>query len=378
MNAQNVESITGQIDASGGVSVDQFGNVYIGDYGDALNNANGTTVYKIDLDHNLSVFASGFSGATGNVWDSQGNFYQANISGNRVNKITPSGVMSNFATNGIFSPVGLTIDDQDNIYVANCGNNTIRKLTPSGISTLFASGGMFSCPNGITADENNNIYVANFSNGNVIRITPTGTTSIIAVIPGNNNGHLTYKNGFLWVASHGSNKIYQVTLDGDISVLAGVGFRGNSDGPWASATFSLPNGIEASLTGDTLYVNSSIPIFPAPGTPLNPSVVRMITGVNTIVSTEIPEVERTAELSVFPNPFRLETVINFYLPGKSVVDLSIFDSMGRKVRNLLKGEYQDGAHDFNVEGHGLSNGLYLIKLESRYGVISKKLVVVND
>ena len=48
--AQTVTTLTGAFDASGGVSVDTSGTIYVADFGDALNNANGTNVYKVTLD----------------------------------------------------------------------------------------------------------------------------------------------------------------------------------------------------------------------------------------------------------------------------------------------------------------------------------------
>ena len=41
---QTVTTITSEFGASGGVSVGPDGNIYVGDFGVALNNANGTVV----------------------------------------------------------------------------------------------------------------------------------------------------------------------------------------------------------------------------------------------------------------------------------------------------------------------------------------------
>ncbi|MCO6487198.1 MAG: hypothetical protein J5I98_02215 [Phaeodactylibacter sp.] len=58
-----------------------------------------------------------------------------------------------------------------------------------------------------------------------------------------------------------------------VTRIAGNGQRGNTDGPADQSTFSRSNGVALSLTGDTLYLNSSIPTIDDPGNnhyPLNP------------------------------------------------------------------------------------------------------------
>jgi hypothetical protein len=107
---QTVSTLTSSFNGSGGVAVDQSGNIYVGDFGATLSNGNGTTVTKILRDGSLSVFATGVAGASGNAFDSQGNLFQANIAGNRISKITPDGTVTIFATANIVNPVGVAID----------------------------------------------------------------------------------------------------------------------------------------------------------------------------------------------------------------------------------------------------------------------------
>lgn len=190
-----VNTVTDPFPASGGVKVGPDHNVYIGNYGDALPNANGSQIWVYEPSTGiLSEFANGLQGASGNAFDSQGNFFQSNIAGSYISKVTQEGFVSTFTSVGISSPVGIAIDEEDNLYVCNCGNNTIRKVTPKAVSTQFSSGSLFACPNGITLDGSGNLYVSNFNNGNVIKINAGGYPSLFATIPGGNNGHLTYSS----------------------------------------------------------------------------------------------------------------------------------------------------------------------------------------
>ena len=59
-----------------------------------------------------------------------------------MNKITPGGVVSTFAT-GLNGPTGLAFDSSGNLYVANYDNGsgtTISKITPGGTVSTFATG----------------------------------------------------------------------------------------------------------------------------------------------------------------------------------------------------------------------------------------------
>ncbi len=284
--AQTVSTLSDDFDAAGGVSVGPDGNIYVANFGDFLSNANGTTVYRITPEGVRTVFATGFNGASGHAWNSQDVLFQSNIAGNRIDQVTLAGQRSVFTSVGISGPVGVAIDSSDNVFVANCGNNTIRRITPQGSSTQFAASALFNCPNGLTIDDNDNLYTANFGNGNVLKITPQGVVSLLATTPassfrpGGGNGHLTFANGVLYVASNASSQIFEVTLDGQMRLIAGDGSRGHQDGPAEQASFSFPNGIAASADGRRLYLNESVStqgvVLNGNTFPLTPNRVRVI------------------------------------------------------------------------------------------------------
>ncbi len=269
-----VITLTGSIQGgSGGMATDRSGFVYMADFGVSLSGPPGTKVFRITKTGQVSTFATGLVGASGNAFDSQGNLFQSNISASRISKITPDGTVTNFATTGVNGPVGIAIDPGDTLYVANCSDNTLSKITPDGIVTRFAASPLFNCPNGIARDPDGNLYVANFSDGNVLKVTPSGQVSVFANFPGGNNGHITYVNGVFYVIARTANQVYQLNLDGSVKLIAGNGTRGRDDGAALSASFSLPNDLSASVTGDTLYVNDVVPFS---GQNISPCVIRMI------------------------------------------------------------------------------------------------------
>jgi sugar lactone lactonase YvrE len=284
-SAQDVSTLVSSINASGGVRFGPDGNIYIADFGDRLNNANGTTVYKVTPEGAVSVFSTGFSGASGNDFDASGNLIQANISASRIDQITPAGVRTTIASSGLQGPVGVTVASDGDIFVANCGGNSISRIS-AGVVSSFVVGQGLSCPNGITVDPDDNLYVVNFNDGKIFKISPQGALSLLATTPGTafrpggGNGHIVYGNGRMYLTSNANSQIFEMTLDGELSVLAGSGVQGNQDGPAEEATFSLPNGIAISPDERFLYVNTAQ--FTTTGAlngttfELNPSLLRVI------------------------------------------------------------------------------------------------------
>ncbi len=376
-------NLTDQFDASGGVKLGPDGFLYVANFGAELDNADGTQVWRVNrVTGDREVFATGLAGASGNAFDSQGNLFQSNIAGNWIAKIDPAGNVTTFTVLGVSSPVGIAIDDQDNVYVANCGDNTIQKFTPAGGSSQLAGGSMFSCPNGITLDHENNVYVTNFNgNNNLIKITPDGTASVLASIDGNNNGHLTFyaPDTMLYVNSHGSSSIYRVSLDGNVTKIAGTGSRGNANGPaLTQATFSRPNGIAISPDGDTLWINSSIPTQDNPGTnfwPLNPSVMRMVTGLKAQMS-EIDETQPVwSSLRISPNPATDVVHLELELKAADDVVIELLDNIGNTVLWEPLGHFPKGVFRANLSLNRLASGVYYVVIGGRDFSLTRKIVV---
>lgn len=259
---------------SGGMEVDKEGNIYMSNFGLTLNQGGGGEIYKMTPLGEVSVFAKGFNGASGSDIGPDGLFYQSNVTGRTISVVQKDGTVKSFATEGFFSPVGL-VKTKDALFVANCGSGSIQKVDDNGNSTIFAKSDLLKCPNGLEMDEEGNLYSANFSSSDIVKIDKSGDVSVLASIPGGNNGHLAYRNGLFYVVGRGSHQIYTVSLSGEVELIAGSGKMGNKDGIPMESTFRFPNDLAFSPDGKKLYVND-VSVETNDGLTLGPVVIRVL------------------------------------------------------------------------------------------------------
>ena len=219
----------------GGVAADMVGDLYVADFGE--------TVWKITMEGERRVFATGLYGASGNAVDGQGNLLQANFYGDSITQIDRKGEAQTFAS-GLSGPVGVTVDRKTGeVYVANCRGNSVAKIAADGTVTPFAKSDLFKCPNGIAFDGAGNLYTVNFRDNRMLKIDRQGSVSLFARVSDKGLGHLCFSADRFYVTAYESHEVFQVALDGKAQRLLGNGERGVVDGPDGTARLSFPNGI---------------------------------------------------------------------------------------------------------------------------------------
>jgi hypothetical protein len=79
----------------------------------------------------------------------------------------------------------------------------------------------------------------------------------------------------------------------------------------------------------------------------------------------------------FPNPFNPTTTIQFTLPERSYVRLTVTDLLGRDLATIADGELEAGTHTSVFDGNRFTSGVYFYRLQSGSFVQTKKLVLIK-
>jgi hypothetical protein len=110
------------------------------------------------------------------------------------------------------------------------------------------------------------------------------------------------------------------------------------------------------------------------------SVANQATEVRDSRPTEIPK-----EFSLsqnYPNPFNASTRILFTIPKRTLVDVSVYNAMGQRVRVLLQLEMPAGKHMAKWDGrdhagHYVSSGVYTCQLKAGEQVFAIKMLLIK-
>ena len=240
--------------------------------------------------------------------DFKGNLFIADYYFNKIRKVSPYGIESNFAGTGypgatgdggpaslakLSAPFGLACDKKGNLYISDAGNHKIRKIDTFGTISTFAGGaGTYGAAGdggpasaatiagaaGLAIDKYGNLYIAD---GNS-RVRMVDTNGIIHTVAGNgtvgyagNGGCATCSGvamdapigvavddtGNIYIADNNNNVIRKVNTSGIISVYAGKGpaYGGYSgDGGQATdARLLSPKGIRFDAFGNGFICEGS-------------------------------------------------------------------------------------------------------------------------
>jgi hypothetical protein len=82
-------------------------------------------------------------------------------------------------------------------------------------------------------------------------------------------------------------------------------------------------------------------------------------------------------LQNYPNPFNPATTIEFVIPSRSFVRLTVFDLLGREVAELAGGEMGPGDYTARWDATGKPSGVYFYRLEAGGYAETKGLMLLR-
>lgn len=79
----------------------------------------------------------------------------------------------------------------------------------------------------------------------------------------------------------------------------------------------------------------------------------------------------------YPNPFNPTTVISYTLKEKGLVNLIVYDALGKEVEIIINDYLEAGRHEAVFNSKGLSSGIYFYKLTFGNVSVTKKMMIVR-
>jgi len=178
-------------------------------------NWGGNLINRVSSGGSISTFVTNIVDPYSLAFDSQTNLFVACYQINRVKKISPAKVITDFAT--VPGAYGLALDAADNVFVAGLGNR-LSRITREGSSSLFGPP-IAGTLRGVAVDANGFIYVASLS-GTITRISPSGVGSPFATGLPDTVGLAFDTAGNLYAAQYSVGKISKIDTNGAVTTFA--------------------------------------------------------------------------------------------------------------------------------------------------------------
>ena len=318
------------------IAVDSSGNLYVSDEFNNRIRKISPEAYVSDFSGSGTAFPfSNGASATASFYRpdqiclnaSETYLYVADAFNNRIRRISMSdGSVETYAgtavaghRNGATStaqfnhPAGLAVDSAENVYVGDTQNGRVRKITPDGVVSDFAGTGASGHSNGTTAGatfddpahlalspDGSTVYVADFEN-NQIRAISDGVVSLLAGSPTRSAGATdgvgpaasfnqpwglwSDSAGDLYVGEHtGNNDVRKITVATNYSIVPTAGLHGTISPDSAQ---DVAAGMDSSFTftPEDGYRVGSVLVDGIPADTASPYVFRNVGADHTIAVT---------------------------------------------------------------------------------------------
>jgi len=101
---------------------------------------------------------------------------------------------------------------------------------------------------------------------------------------------------------------------------------------------------------------------------------------NKYETSNITSLENITDFKVaqnYPNPFNPCTQINYAIPEAGIVEIKIFDILGREVASLFNGIQKAGNHFVAFNAHNLTSGTYIYRVKYNSSIHTGKMILMK-
>lgn len=324
-----------------GLAMDENGTIY-GSYWGIWQGAVGTHLLRYRPNGMFDTLATGLNRPNGIAYH-RGQLYIANSGTNQLVIMDTTGENRSVISvpGGISN--ALFVPGTDSLVMVAWNQNRILGLTSNGEVATVAQSSLLNGPVGAAYDTAGNLYIGNYNDGRILKYHD-GQVEVFANI-GGGMGFLTYADNALLATNHTDKKVYRITIaDQSVKVIAGSGTTQITDGIGEAAAFRFPNGIQATASGDTIYVSE-----------FDGKALRMIVRTNEVVQT-IEEGDLTNKVQLFPLP-AINTVTINGVDQLAVQEAHLFNISGKLVTVFSKEDVLSG----QLALANIPAGTYLLK-----------------
>jgi len=300
--------------------------------------------------------------------------------------------------NGVAAPVGSIVEiyDQDGIF---CGRDTVTAELGAGrygtVAILgddlktgedegpIANETLIFELNGrptSTTGPDEPIWDGNWLPYKEVNLSAEGTVSALFDGPDGQTANSGQTVHYSIIVENNGNGIDFYTL----SAVSNNGWIVNFDG---SFYYAWP--------GEIISIDFELVIPPNAPEMTDQIEFSVVSGLDNLVSfngnvltsvSEVTDIEDDGNTTIpgdfklyqnYPNPFNPQTTIIFDLPKSTVVNLLIYDLLGRTVDEIFLGQISAGSHTVNFDAGTLSSGVYFYKIQTDDFSAVKRMVILK-
>lgn len=273
-----------------------------------------------------------FVSPSGIAVNSAGDVFVADSGSQLIRKIS-GGMVSTFAGSGanltvdgagaaasFATPTGIVFDPAGNLFVAEIQGQNVRKIDPSGNVTTFVSLPILSFPTGIAISSNGNLYLAMQNTKLVVQVTSAGVVTTIAGLyfvksyVDGSNSVATFGRPFdvavfgstLYVADRDNHAIRQIDISGVVPPAGPTSTSTTTSSPSTSASTSTSTSTSPSTSTST-STTSTLP-----------------SATTTTISTLAPATTTSAATTVLPTTTRPIEFVYLAIPSVTTTSSPAF------------------------------------------------------